>query len=156
MIDKLKNWLSGAESGTPAEPETDELQAAAALLLVEAASLDGTFDGAEEAAVRDALSSRFELSGVEVDRLVEEARTAQEHSVEMSRTMRTLKDNLGRDDRIQILEMLWEVALADGVIHDYEANLVRRVTGMLHVPDKEAGAARQRAEDHLASRSGSP
>ena len=153
MIDKLKKWLRGAESGTPAEPETDELQAAAALLLVEAASLDGSFDGAEEEAVRDALAHRFELSAPEVEQLVEEARTAQEHSVEMSRTIRVLKQHLGRDDRIQILEMLWEVALADGVVHDYEANLVRRVTGLLHVPDKEAGLARKAAEDHLASRS---
>ena len=42
--------------------------------------------------------------------------------------------------------MLWTVALADGVIHDYEANLVRRVCGLLYVSDRESGEARKRAQ----------
>ncbi len=151
MLDKLRQWLNGADAGeTPKRAGTDALQGAAALLLVEAASLDGSFDSAEEAAVHDALAHRFELSGQEVNALIAEAREKHEHSVEMSRTIRTLKDQLGRDDRIQVIEMLWEVAYADGVIHDYEANLVRRVTGLLHVPDTESGAARKRVEDRLA------
>jgi uncharacterized tellurite resistance protein B-like protein len=40
--------------------------------------------------------------------------------------------------------MLWEVAYADGILHDYEASLLRRVTGLLYVSDKASGAARLR------------
>jgi len=41
--------------------------------------------------------------------------------------------------------MLWDVACADGEIHDYEANLVRRVAGLIHVSDRDSGQARKRA-----------
>ena len=40
--------------------------------------------------------------------------------------------------------MLWEVAYADGVLHDYEANLLRRVGGLIYVNDRERGDARRR------------
>jgi uncharacterized tellurite resistance protein B-like protein len=40
--------------------------------------------------------------------------------------------------------MMWEVAYADGALHDYEASLLRRVTGLLYVSDRESGEARKR------------
>jgi len=39
---------------------------------------------------------------------------------------------------------MWEVVYADGVLDDYEANLLRRVAGLIYVPDRESGQARQR------------
>ena len=42
--------------------------------------------------------------------------------------------------------MLWDVVLADGVLHDYEANLMRRIAGLLYVSDQQSGAARQRVK----------
>ena len=41
--------------------------------------------------------------------------------------------------------MIWSVAYADGEVHDFESNLARRVAGLLHVTDRDAGAARKRA-----------
>ena len=40
--------------------------------------------------------------------------------------------------------MLWEVVYADGELHDYEASLLRRIAGLLYVPDRESGEARKR------------
>jgi uncharacterized tellurite resistance protein B-like protein len=45
--------------------------------------------------------------------------------------------------------MLWQVAYADGVLHDYEANLMRRLAGLLYVSDQESGEARKRAQRAL-------
>jgi len=45
---------------------------------------------------------------------------------------------------VMLVEMLWDVVYADGELHDYEANLMRRVAGLLHVSDQESGAARKR------------
>jgi len=44
---------------------------------------------------------------------------------------------------------LWEVAYADGEVHDYEANLVRRVAGLLYVQDRDSGRARKRVLKRL-------
>ena len=45
--------------------------------------------------------------------------------------------------------MLWEVAYADGVLHDYEANLMRRVGGLIYVTDRDRGDARRRVLERL-------
>ena len=48
-----------------------------------------------------------------------------------------------------MLQMLWEVAYADGELHDYEASLLRQVAGLLYVTDQESGTARKRARERL-------
>jgi uncharacterized tellurite resistance protein B-like protein len=52
-----------------------------------------------------------------------------------------------------VIEMLWEVAYADGRLHDYEASLLRRVTGLLYVSDRDSGEARKRVLARLGLRS---
>ncbi|PKQ01791.1 MAG: TerB family tellurite resistance protein, partial [Alphaproteobacteria bacterium HGW-Alphaproteobacteria-12] len=48
------------------------------------------------------------------------------------------------EERVGVIEKMWEVVYADGVLDDYEANLLRRVAGLIYVPDRESGQARQR------------
>ncbi len=48
--------------------------------------------------------------------------------------------------KIMLIELLWQIVLADGVVDDYEANLMRRVAGLIHVTDQQAGQARKKAE----------
>ena len=47
-------------------------------------------------------------------------------------------------ERIDLMEMLWEVVYADGRLDEYEANLLRRIAGLIHVGDGDSGAARKR------------
>ncbi len=55
-----------------------------------------------------------------------------------------INESFAPAERVTVIEMLWEVAYADGILHDYEANLVRRVGGLLFVPDHDTGEARKR------------
>jgi uncharacterized tellurite resistance protein B-like protein len=43
------------------------------------------------------------------------------------------------------MEKLWQVVLADGIIEEHEAALMRRVSGLIFISDKESAEARQRA-----------
>jgi uncharacterized tellurite resistance protein B-like protein len=62
---------------------------------------------------------------------------------------RVVKDNFDHDERVELMEMLWEVVYADGALHDLEASLMRRIAGLIYVPDRESGAARKRAMSRL-------
>ncbi len=117
---------------------------AAAALLVESALLDGNFSDKERSAIESVLSRHFGLTTPEAQELIRVAEKAQSEANHLVRFTRTLKDAYGPDERAGILEMLWEVAYADGVLHHYEANLLRRISGLLYVSDREAGAARKR------------
>ena len=146
MLAKLKSWAQGAAGGgTPAAaPEEDELATATALLLAEAASLDGDFDEGEAAAIGNLLTDRFGLTPEEAMSIVDQARAKADGHLELYGLTRTIKSHLEPDQRIAIMEMLWEVAYADGELHDFEAIMARRVAGLLHVPDRDSGTARKR------------
>ncbi len=153
MINRLRKLLSG-ELETPAgNHAADELQLAAASLLVEAARLDGVYDAIERDALTGALMRRFELSGEETESLIEAAEQAQDDSAQLHRFVKTIRDDFSADERIEMIEMLWEVVYADGELHPYEANLMRRVGGLLYVTDRDRGAARKRVLERIGSSS---
>lgn len=151
MIDRMLDFLTGRKapslSGNP-----DELELAVAALLIEAARMDDRFDEAERATIERLLKEKFDLSPAEVSALMEAAETAVRHSTQFFPFTREIVQRISPDDRAQILEMMWEVAYADGVLDPYEDALLRRIAGLIHVPDQERGLARQRALEKLKTR----
>jgi len=149
MISRIKALLSGKDEDGGADGGVDGLQVSAAALLVEAACLDGHFDDAERAAITGLLEDHFGLDEGEAEELVEAGRAAVADSSQLYAFTRVIKDKYGHDARLQMIEMLWEVAYADGHLHHFEANLVRRICGLIYVSDQESGMARKRVLQRL-------
>lgn len=143
MLETLRKILFG-DAPKPAVPPDHEVQFAVAVLLTEAASMDGTIDEAETQRIRALLMSHFGLSPADAALLMREADAALAQQVEVYGPSRVLKDALTYPQRIELIEMLWDVVYADGVVHDYEASLMRRLGGLLFVDDQDSGAARKR------------
>lgn len=144
MFKRLTALLrSGSDRETSSSPE-DTLRLATAALLAEAASLDGQFDQVEREAIATLLEQRFELTAEEVESLLKEGHQASENAIELYGFTRVIKDSHSHEERVRMIEMLWEVAYADGHLDDYEANLLRRVAGLIHVSDRESGEVRKR------------
>lgn len=142
---RLLDLLFDADSAERQQTGTfPQEQLAAAALMVEAARLDGSFAPAERQRIREILQTRFALPADLAQELLAEAEATAEASADWHRFTREIKDALDHAGRIAVIEMLWEVAYADGSLHDYEASLLRRVVGLLHVGDRESGEARQR------------
>lgn len=146
MFDRLRRLLSSGadEARAPRGHSFEERQLAAAALLVEAASMDSEVGAAERAKIGELLRNRFGLGAAEASDLLAEAERASADSVEWQGFTQAIKDGFAPEERILVIEMLWEVAYADGQLHDYEASLLRRITGLLYVSDRESGEARKR------------
>ncbi|MDA8233040.1 MAG: TerB family tellurite resistance protein [Magnetospirillum sp.] len=140
MIARLKELLSLGRNGA----EAADLRLATAALLVEAARMDGVVDPAEQARILALLRDRFGISEAEAGALAEDAGRAADETVQLFGFTRIINDSLMPEDRVRMIEMLWEVAYADGRLHDYEANLIRRISGLLFVSDQDSGEARKR------------
>lgn len=151
MFDRIKSIL-GEAAPSKAKDGPDPLQLAVAVLLVEAARMDSEFDAEERRTVVGLLARRFELDEAAAEALLAQAERKAENSVELYTFTRTVKDAFGHEERVELMQMLWEVAYADGELHHYESNLMRRVAGLVHVTDRESGEARKRALDHLGLR----
>jgi uncharacterized tellurite resistance protein B-like protein len=147
MLNRIRDLFfdrDGAASGGGAHP-IDEVQLAAAALLVEVAMLDGAFTGDERDRIEGQLRDRFGLADEELALLVEAAEDEVRHAAELHGFTRRVKNAFTPEERIAVVEMLWQVVYADGTAHAYESNLVRRICGLLYVPDAQSGAARKRA-----------
>src|SRR5689334_22014458 len=141
MLDRLLKILTAPE---PQPEEHDDLQVAVAVLLVEAARMDATFDQKERATIERLLTERFSLSVEATQRLIALAESKADRSNQLYPFTRLAVERMDDQQRVRLIEMLWEVAYADGVLDADEDALLRRVAGLIYVSDQDRGAARQR------------
>jgi uncharacterized tellurite resistance protein B-like protein len=149
MIDSIRAWISGAWPDRREDVGRQELQIALAALLIEAAYSDDRFDETERSVIERLLERRFNLSRSDADALLAAGETAASESTELFHFTRIINQRLSFDERVGLIEMLWEVAYADRVLDEYEDSLLRRVGGLIYVPDRERGMARQRVLKRL-------
>ena len=155
MIDRVKRLFGALGGGLPAESEVagaDAVHLAAAALLAEVAFGDAHFADGERAAIERLVRERFALSEAAARRLVEAAGEKASDSTHLLRFTRVIKDNFSPDERIELIEMIWEVVYADGELHEYEDSLLRRIAGLIYVSDRDRGAARKRALERIGAR----
>ena len=91
----------------------------------------------------------FSLSEDETHELMTLAETLESEANDLYRWTKVINAHYELPQKIVLVEKLWMVVLSDGRLDDYEANLLRRISGLIHVPDIETGAARQRAATNL-------
>jgi len=137
-------------------PDAGDARVAAAALLVEAAQADGGQGAVEHAQILELLASRLELGPWAARELLERASLAAAQGSDWHGFTRVINDAYDQDGRVALVQMLWEVVLADGAVHDYEAALMRRVPALLRVTDRESSAARARARARLDGRGRAP
>ncbi len=148
MMDRLFAWLKDGEGELPYGG--DELQLAVAALLLEAAVVvDGDFDPHEREIVRRLLQRCYSLSPDDAHLLIAAAERRVEMSAQLFGSTSTANSRVSRERKIEIIEMLWEVAYADGVLDPLEDTLLRRVAGLIDVSDHERGEAKRRVLQRL-------
>jgi len=149
MMDRLFAWLKDGEGDIP-RGGGDELQLAVAALLLEAAVVvDGAFDPHEREIVRRLLQRCFALPPDQAQVLIADAERRVEMSAQLFGFTSTVNNRLSRERKIEIIEMLWEVAYADGVLDPLEDTLLRRIAGLIDVSDHERGEAKRRVLQRL-------
>lgn len=150
MLAKLGNWIRDFNEDETASLSGDaEWARTLAGLLVEAAMADGDLDDDERTQIAAALESQLHLTAGEIATIIDGAIRTQEESIEIHSLTRAIRADTDADERVAIMEMAWMVVLADGNLHQYEAQLMRRLAGLLYVEDIDSGKAAKRARARL-------
>ena len=150
MIARLGNWIREFTEDQTATPSGDaEWTKVIACLLVEAAMADGELDSGERAQIGRILAAQPDMDPAAVDEVIDAAVSWHTERVEIHALTRSVRAETEPEDRIAIMEMVWMVVLADGQVHDHEAQLMRRLAGLLYVDDIESGRAAKRARMRL-------
>jgi uncharacterized tellurite resistance protein B-like protein len=128
-------------------PSQHALQVATAALLLEMMRMDSSITAAETDSVTRTLQTRFGLDAAEVDTLMalatEEARLATDYFQFTSLINRTFS----AEQKVQVVEYLWQVAYADGHLDAHEQHFMRKIADLLYVSHADYVAAKQRARE---------
>lgn len=141
--------LLGRPEAPGAAPDGHRLAVAA--LLVEAARADGHFDAEERRRIEQLLAERLNIAEADVTVLVDEGHGAAEAASDWHGFTRELNRVYSVEERIALLEMLWDVVDADGRVDTLEASLMRRLPALLYVSDRDNAEARHRARERRAA-----
>jgi uncharacterized tellurite resistance protein B-like protein len=142
MIESILGWPN-RPAAVPAGPP-DEFRLALAVLLVEAAFSDDRFDESERAVIARLLERCNDLPEARAQVLLAVGEKEAERSAQLFHLIPVINERLSDQQRVELVELLWEVAYADGLLDQYEDSLLRRIGGLVYVSDRERGAARQR------------
>ena len=106
-------------------------------LLIHAAKIDENFTAHEEEIIKKTLlelgSSQEDLS-----KTIKEAKIIEENSNQILDFTREVK-NLSENNKIKIIEALWSIIYSNKDADIYEANLMRRLAGLLYIDNKTMG-----------------
>ena len=141
MINSLKNFFIRSEENI--ESEISNLNILCGIM-IEAANIDGTIDQKEIEKISNFLVYSFEEKQEDVQREID--RCINDLNNHKSLHFFTSKINklYSNEKKIELIEILWEIILADGEVHDYESNLIRRLSGLLYLNDYECGKAKKK------------
>ena len=128
---------------TPEPQSRPDLRLSVAVLLLEAARQDDRFDSTERAVIAQLLTRKFDLTPEECAMLLEAGEVRAAQMVQLHGHTSHLFEQMTHEERIGLIGMLWEVAYADGVLDPEEDLLIRRISGLIHVTDRERVLARQ-------------
>ncbi len=149
MIERLKALFRGSSAHDAADAPNLELPRAAAALMALTARLDGHVEAVESETIRNVIERDFHLTPEVTTELLTEAERIATEATDLFSLTDEINSHVDPEKRVSIVEMLWEVAFADGELTDFEANLLRRAAGLLYVTDRENGEARKRALERL-------
>jgi len=103
-------------------------------LLVHAANIDEIYSDHEKDLVRDFIKSY--LNDEDPNEVLKKAEKIESNSNQLLNYTNIIKQN-SLDIKKDIIEHLWKVIIPDNSIDQYEANLMRRICGLIYLPDKE-------------------
>jgi uncharacterized tellurite resistance protein B-like protein len=146
MFEAFKTFLSEVSSGGkhPSHFAENDYRLAATALLVHAAEIDGDTSDLERAKLHSVIKRRFGLDDATTEELLAEATEAEHEAVDLYHFTSLLMRSLDEYGRRRIVEMMWEIAYADGQVTEFEDNLIWRAADLLGVSSRDRIELRQR------------
>tara|TARA_B100001741_G_scaffold278748_1_gene250955 strand:- start:1706 stop:2149 length:444 start_codon:yes stop_codon:yes gene_type:complete len=142
MFDKLKKVFD--KKIIEENEEFNTLQIAISTLMIQTAVYDGIFDEQEKSKILELIKNYFNFNENQKIQLFAVAMKANDDSNDMQQFTRTLNDTLSEEEKLIIIEMLWKIIISDGRIDDYENALIRKISGLLYINDREVGEIKKK------------
>jgi len=142
MFDKLKSIFD--KKIKEENEQFDTIQIAISTLMIQTAVYDGVFDEQEKSEILELIKKYFNFNEDQKLSLFKIAMKVNDNSNDMQQFTRVLNDNLSEEEKLNIIEMLWKIIISDGHIDDYENALIRKISGLLYISDRDVGQIKKK------------
>ncbi len=149
MLNILKNFFDSKDRDESDINNNLELLCG---LMIEAANTDGVIDQNEKEKINSVLVNAFNESPDDVINILNKAIENRDNSKSLHFYTSKINKEYSEEKKLLLLEILWEIVLSDGKLHDYESSLIRRLAGLLYISDVNSGNARKRALNNISSK----
>ena len=143
MLESILNFFN--QSKVEVDNKKDDDLMIVGGILVEAASIDGEIANIEVTKIKDSLNKFFDTSEEKSEHIVNSCLKKVGEPNSFYYYTSKINQEFNNDAKIKLLEILWSIILSDGKIHDFESNLIRRISGLLYISDVDCGNAKKRA-----------
>jgi len=144
MLDIVKRFFSKTKvnnSGIEKQNRERDLCVATCALFVEMARIDGTFTQAELETILSILKEKYGLSGEHADD------KERDQSVDLWQFARLINENYSTDEKIEIVETLWQIVYVDGKMDQYEHYLMNKLKNLLRLSHSQLIDAKLKVKD---------
>ena len=135
MLQSLKN-IFASDQILNSETETTGIDILSGLM-IEAANTDGEVTQEELNKISHSLVNVFKEDPQAVEVSLTKAFENKDNSKSLYYYTSKLNKSYSNENKVKLIEVLWEIILADNEIHDFETNLIRRLAGLLYISDVE-------------------
>ena len=136
MIDMIKRFFGKSPAaGSPSEKQVSshDIHVAVCALCIEIARIDEQFSPEELDTVLSILKDRYQLSTEHAEALMASADTALEESVDLWQFAQLINENYTPDEKIAIIEILWQIVYVDGKMDEHEHYLMGKLSNLLRL-----------------------
>ena len=132
-------------------PVQDEIQLAAAALMIEVMRSDNEIAAEEVNRVSVLLGEQFKLNENDTRELIDLASGKVNQSVSMLNFTKQIKSSWTNQERVMLLQQLWSIAYADGRVDAHERHVIRKIGALLYMTERQMYAAKERARREMAA-----
>ena len=147
MIKSLKNFFSANSLDT--KDENNEDLNILCGLMIEAANTDGKITDEEVNKISSTLTNIFNENPVDVEQILKESIATKDEPKSLFFFTSKINKSFTEKKKLLLVEILWEIILSDGELHEFESNLIRRLAGLLYISDVSCGNAKNKAIEKI-------
>ncbi|HBX27296.1 MAG TPA: hypothetical protein DEF72_07680 [Gammaproteobacteria bacterium] len=148
MLSSIKSLFDSVAVETKLESNADLTRKVSIVLMIEVALSDGKFDEIERLRLASTITKKWKLARPVVHDLINLAEQQQDLSISLFEHTRVINQRLSSEEKIGLIDCLWEIAFADGRADHFEENTIRKIADLIYVEHKDFIKSKIRVRDH--------
>ncbi len=115
-------------------------------LAYEVAKADGSIDLDELEKIKVELTKRSNALGLDSDEVLKTIEMQSNESVSFNDFINQINNNFLQDQKLEMIDFLWQTAYADNVLDVDEERLIRRIADMIRIKDMQVLKLKDKAK----------